>query len=315
MPTRAPPHAELGAPDDHYEQAARRIAAAFRRSHSRGAGFRRMDVHDGGGDGEAARSARRPLLSAWALLLLVAGAAAGAGGALHARHQLATPTAQPKVASRGWLGRPLAFWVYEGGRRVEWAPSDGSALPCNIIFVKAPKCASSTAGGVVRRIAAHHGLSGVGDDGWVTREPGVWANHGLLQRRWEALRQLERRSFLLTVVRLPVSRCLSAYYHYVESRHNTGWVFGPEKRAVAAEWARAHPDPDTAEAKLGYLRQSDQCKDYVHSYIRSGAAEGADSPQDQDSPHSLVQRVFSFVGLAERFDESMVMLAHMLQVL
>ena len=72
MPTRAPPHAELGAPDDHYEQAARRIAAAFRRSHGRGAGFRRMDVHDGGGDGEAARSARRPLLSAWALLLLVA---------------------------------------------------------------------------------------------------------------------------------------------------------------------------------------------------------------------------------------------------
>jgi len=36
------------------------------------------------------------------------------------------------------------------------------------------KCASSTTGGVVRRIAAHNNLSGVHDKSWIGPELGIY---------------------------------------------------------------------------------------------------------------------------------------------
>ena len=60
-------------------------------------------------------------------------------------------------------------------------PHERSAFPsANIVFVKVQKCASSTMGGIVRRIAAHHNLSGVRESHtWIEREPGA----GLVDHR------------------------------------------------------------------------------------------------------------------------------------
>ena len=112
---------------------------------------------------------------------------------------------------------PPAVGVYEpGGRRVEWT-SSSSPLPCNILFVKVHKCASSTTSGIARRIAAHHGISGVAATCPESRliqtpEPAVSANHGALAPRWKAMQELTMRTFLWTMIRLPVSRCMSGYY-------------------------------------------------------------------------------------------------------
>ena len=51
----------------------------------------------------------------------------------------------------------------------------GSLLNRNLVYIKLPKCASSTTGGVARRIAAHRGLSGHKGRTWIKTEPGVRA--------------------------------------------------------------------------------------------------------------------------------------------
>ena len=43
----------------------------------------------------------------------------------------------------------------------------GHSLGCNIVFIKIPKCASSTSSGVARRIAHHHQMQGVHDVGFI----------------------------------------------------------------------------------------------------------------------------------------------------
>lgn len=87
---------------------------------------------------------------------------------------------------------------------------------CNIIFVKVPKCASSTTGGIARRIAAHQGLSGVRYRRWITseKEPGVWANHNKASVLWPLVNLLKKPTFIFTFIRDPVDRCLSAYYYF-----------------------------------------------------------------------------------------------------
>ena len=60
---------------------------------------------------------------------------------------------------------------------------------------------------------------------------------------------------------------------------------------------------NTAEDKVRYLRG---CKNEVFNYIRG--------PRNTSDPLSLVRNTYSLIGLAERYDESMVLLASILRV-
>ena len=188
---------------------------------------------------------------------------------------------------------PPAVGVYEpGGHRVEWA-SSSSPLPCNILFIKVPKCASSTSGGVARRIAAHHNVSGVGredrggreDRFFTTPEPAVSASHGRMSRGWGAMRKLQMRSFLWTMTRLPVSRCLSFWYYINRD-------------------ARSEASRKRMLGKVEYMRR--KCNNHVFKYLKRRASS--------DTPESLVGGVYGFIGIVERFDESMVMLSYLLRI-
>ena len=59
----------------------------------------------------------------------------------------------------------------------------------------------------------------------------------------------------------------------------------------------------TAEDKVRYLRG---CENEAFNYIRG--------PRNTSDPLSLVRNTYSFIGLAERYDESMVLLASILRV-
>lgn len=148
----------------------------------------------------------------------------------------------------------------------------------NLLYVKVPKAASSTTGGVARRIAAHHGLSGYTTKSWITSEPGLWANHGELHRlRWSIAR-LRLPSFLFSVVREPAARCLSEFYHFNVSR-------GGRAPSVAA--------------KINFMSLSETCRDFQFNYLR------------RDINVTSVVNVLSaydMVGVAERYDEAMVTL-------
>ena len=94
--------------------------------------------------------------------------------------------------------------------------------------------------------------------------------------------ELQRPSFLWTMVRLPATRCLSEFYHFGISRDGK---------------------PDTDAAKVAALAA---CKDVVFDYI---------SPDDSaHTPAALVHEVYSFVGVVERFEESLVLLASLMHI-
>ena len=111
----------------------------------------------------------------------------------------------------------LPFNIYHGGAAKVFHLKSRPLLPCDLVYIKVFKCASSTTGGVIRRIAAHNAMSGVSDTSWVNPEPGIWANHDELSQLWRKVVALKQRVFLFTMIRLPATRCLSSYYHLEES--------------------------------------------------------------------------------------------------
>lgn len=147
--------------------------------------------------------------------------------------------------------------------------------PPNLIYVKVEKAASSTTGGVARRIAARHGLSCVGDDGcdWKS-EPGVQSNHTL--RSWFHELPSKKPILWLASIRDPLDRCMSHYYH-----------FGVNKKHVS----------QSTETKLEYMK-SWRCSDYQWQYLKRS---------DDDSPQKTLE-AYNFTVLAERYHESMALM-------
>ncbi len=146
----------------------------------------------------------------------------------------------------------------------------------NIVFIKPHKVGGSTAGGVFRRIANKHGLSGWETSNWVKKEPGIWANHGKRSLMEHRIARLNMPSFVVTWVRKPVTRCLSWFYHRRMTRD---------------------------EGKLSDSRLRDfvetQCYP-VHNEIETKKKASA-----QQTVNS-----YDFIGLTERFTESMLVIAY-----
>ena len=115
------------------------------------------------------------------------------------RAQPAGPSVEPSTPSRHPM-KPLV--VYERGVATVYRQVNTTLLPCNLVYIKVIKCASSTTGacagtglcstcpvpwhhcprahhpiphigGVVRRIGAHNNLSGVHGKKWLGPELGI----------------------------------------------------------------------------------------------------------------------------------------------
>ena len=135
----------------------------------------------------------------------------------------------------------------------------------NLVCIKIPKSASSTTCGIARRIAASTHISGAFDGGrWISKEPGLWANHASLAHLYPLMGTLRMRVFLFTFVREPSARCLSEYYHFDVSRKSAS---------------------QSAAAKVAALSM---CQNNMHNYTRREA---------RDTPEALVRGVYSFEGV------------------
>ena len=200
------------------------------------------------------------------------------------------------AAAERHSGPSNATFVYDRGVRSPWKKTQGIVeARCNLVYVKILKCASSTTGGVARRIAAHFHYHGSGSDEWITDEPGVYANHGSFGGKDAAcsprygcpslplMATLSRPAFLFTFVRSPAARCLSKFYHFHASRRGT---------------------IPTDSMKIEALNAS-SCHDSVYHYMTA---------DDSITPRSLVRSVYSFVGVVELYDQSLVVLASLLGV-
>jgi hypothetical protein len=153
--------------------------------------------------------------------------------------------------------------------------SNGS-LSINLVYVKVPKTGSSTFSGILRRVAAHNGMSGAREGTWIQSEPGLFASHypGLgigfeSLRQHAAMLRLPRR--WLATVREPTSAALSRMYH-----------LGPGLGA-------------SNETKLAYMYNISNMQ---VRYLGGGEA-------------NKVFISYDFIAVPERMDESAVLVAQM----
>uniref|UniRef100_A0A7S3JY04 Sulfotransferase domain-containing protein n=1 Tax=Aureoumbra lagunensis TaxID=44058 RepID=A0A7S3JY04_9STRA len=160
----------------------------------------------------------------------------------------------------------------------------------NLVYIKLPKCASSTVGGIARRIAAHYRLRGINGTATVNLailsnshddkrkyilEPQVFANHAEMSKLDLSL--LRQPSFVFSLVREPSKRCISSYF-YTNVHRNGANI--------------------TLQSEIGSLRQ---CKNGLFSYLVPRGCKNV----------SCLFSAYDFIGTVETWDKSMVLLAHL----
>ena len=144
----------------------------------------------------------------------------------------------------------------------------------NYVYVKVPKAASSTTGGIIRHIAAvSSNASGTRDDHWIEDEPGVWANHRPYTELRDAIQALTMPTVLIGSLRDPFERAISQFFHFECSR------------------SRAHDASD--DAILRYV--SSITPNFQTQYL------GLMHPKRSPTYQALI--------VVERYDESLFLLA------
>ena len=152
----------------------------------------------------------------------------------------------------------------------------GHAQPIsNIVLVKVPKAASTTTSSVVRRVAAHQGLSNFRQHTWIDNEPGVWANHERFRELAPRVAALRQPFILVTAIRNPLTRAMSQFYHF--------------------EVLGRHVDP-TLDNKLTFLSKMANFQFHYITHDYSATVDAALSN-------------YALVGVTERMDEFCVQLA------
>jgi len=164
------------------------------------------------------------------------------------------------------------------------------ALRSGLVFNHMPKAGGSTFGGIMRRIAYRRGLAHARDNGWLGNEapsaprlPAVYADHGRIADVGVRLRSRLPGAFWVTLLRDPISRCLSSFYHLMVTREGV---------------------PPSEENKRRYI-QSNCSGDMAARTVGPG-------PSSASSEEILAS--YGFVAVTERFDESLLLLAKKLGV-
>ena len=164
----------------------------------------------------------------------------------------------------------------------------------NMVFIKTRKCASSTSGGVARRMAAHRNLSHAFDGNKYKPDPAfddmteplVFADHIMRQdlEEHKDYQGLQLPRFTWTMIRHPADRALSEFYHL-------GVVNGGLE--------------PTDEKIIEYVNKS---KNFVFHYVRPSHCQ--ETVEDVD----CVLDAYDFIGAVELYDQSMVQLANAAQL-
>ena len=175
-------------------------------------------------------------------------------------------------------------------------PTPPSFPNCNVVYVKAKKVGGTTVSGILRHTAHHHHLRGYEDVGAfkhnTTKEPVIWADHAdYAELRDLMSKRMKLPAMVVSWVRDPVSRCMSAYYYnYVSYHHH-------------------HESAHTKTEFMGKFCHNEQYTILApsESVVRS---EGLQSLPILDQ----LMAQYHFIGVAERFDESVVAMKNVLNL-
>jgi len=172
-------------------------------------------------------------------------------------------------------------------------PELPAALSNGLALVRVPKAASSTFGGVLRRIGRRRGLAhAVDDPAWIDAEspggpeaPAVFVGDHVNRTALAAkIARSMPKPLFVTMVRDPAARCLASYYFA---------KVGRERKEA------------TDVNKIHWMEACPRCP--------PGWQSGFAAPAPDLSVGALLAS-YGFVGVTERFDESLLLLARRLGV-
>jgi hypothetical protein len=183
------------------------------------------------------------------------------------------PAKRCKAKSKARDACPVACDTCPADATLDVLTSD-KRVQKNYVYVKVPKAASSTTGGIIRHIAAvSSNASGTRDDHWIEDEPGVWANHRKYKGLRDAIQALTMPTVLIGSLRDPFERAMSEFFYFECSR------------------SRAHNASD--DAILRYV--SSITPNFQTHYL------GLMDPERSPTYQALI--------VVERYDESLFLLA------
>jgi hypothetical protein len=166
----------------------------------------------------------------------------------------------------------------------------------NLIFIKIPKCSSTTSSGVARRIAYYNNLSDWDKDLSMTvdgkgtnhgkmpmvfinasHEPGVFANHMERSHVQPYIEKLRLPAFVFTTVRDPARLAISHFYYFHQFK------------------------PWSEDLLMKFLKQRSNS---MYDYMKVSNGDSVDD----------VIMAYDFIGASELYNYSSVLLSHALKV-
>ena len=194
---------------------------------------------------------------------------------------------------------------------------NSARLERNLVLVKMPKAGSTTLAFIAKQIAELHGIHGFDFDydesPWITdgenEEPGVWCDHSDYRILEPKVAALQMDTFKFTFLREPTKRIMSEFQFLVVDKFE-GDVNRQCRRdgpncifTKSEEWSGLNacrlPRPSTENEIRDRLKEyiEETCLDCEYDYIKT--KDGKTNALD-------------FLGITERFNESLIVLKEML---
>jgi len=173
-------------------------------------------------------------------------------------------------------------------------------LSDGLVLVRLPKTGSTTLSFVVQGLAGREGLErlyNANDSMSLDNTSYVYSKHGYFAEVGGALHQLLPHAFRLSMVRDPVDRCMSAFYHLFERNHAGVGAYGDsEKIAVITG------NCDSLTDGLSHTCANLACPGFQLGYLAPYSGASVNETFEQ----------FDFLGVTDRYEESLVLLAKQL---
>ena len=199
------------------------------------------------------------------------------------------------------------FKSFDGSRVV---PSNFINAKPNLVYVRIPKTGSTTMSLIARKIAVQHGISNAYSEQWINQEPGVWWNHKTYADLKGKISGLHKPTFTWTILRDPVARIISSFqYTVMYNGKNTN-----DPDGVYASCRKTTPIRACQLSKSEIPSHYEGIYELLLTYAEDNqltelAYSSASGTTDGTLPSDVK---LDFVGITERFTESVLIMAEML---
>jgi len=180
----------------------------------------------------------------------------------------------------------------------------------NLVYIKIPKTGSTTMANIVRRVSVHHGIGNVAENDintWIDEEPGAWWSHSKYSEMKPKILALQHPYFSFSLLRDPVTRAISHFQFFVmfcKCKCDNGW------RDCPAENDFPTTRGGIEDLLMRYLQRGTTNFRNSYQLLYTTTTGGKDVSFETAVNNDMID--LRFVGVLERFTESVLVLKEML---